>query len=456
VSVEASFLSSPWKIDPVWTIHDFCEERSKIILDPIFQRGDVWPSEKQRLLIDSILKGWEIGRILLNAISVKCEKNMFKPLYQVVDGQQRLRSIYRFLDGEISIPEWTLRADTAGIYIISEKKYDLRGKKWTDMDFPQEVKMKFLSYTMPVKVYTNKSDQEIAQIFVRVQEGLPLSWSEKLNAVLGYIRDEIKNLSEHKLLENTKISPHRFNRRWVVSHVVYHEINDFANTGFRRAYARDLMEMYIQHRKASGKTDKTLDQVKKVFDYLNKHLGNKAKLLEKNPDFITLYMVCSYLFHKGYIIEGVSGLNWGHFIEEFLLKVAEAKRKFKKLTEGQKMPEDLQSYYRYETNRRREGREEVKERFEFMIEEFLKMFPFVERKDPQRLFDEYQKRLIFKLADGRCQEPQDSKCAGKTDYASGEADHIKPWTKGGPTSVENGQWLCKHCNKVKSKKYLAS
>lgn len=447
--MSAQIPISPWKTDPVWTIHDFHEEKQKIILNPFFQRGDVWPTEKQRLLIDSILKGWEIGRILLNAVSLPSEGNSFKPVYQVIDGQQRLRAIYRFLDGEISIPERVAGTDITGIYTILEKKCDLRGKKWTDSDFPNEVKMRFFSYTIPVKVYMNKTDQEIAQIFVRVQEGLPLSSSEKLNAMLGFIRDEIKDLSEHKLLENTGISPHRFNYRWVVSHVVYHEVNCFAEEGFKKAYPRDLKQMYIQHREASKSSEDALKHVKKVFDYLEKQLGSKAKLLEKNPDFITLCMVCSYLFHQGYVIDGVKGIEWGRFIEDFLLNVAKAKRTFKKLPEGQKMPEDLQPYYRYETYRRREGKEEVKARFEFMIEKFLEMFPAIERKDSQRLFDEYQKRLIFKRAQGKCQEPQDSKCSGETDYDGGEADHIKPWTKGGPTSVDNGQWLCKHCNKVK-------
>jgi hypothetical protein len=309
--------------------------------------------------------------------------------------------------------------------------------------------MKFYSYQTSVKVYLNKSEPEIAQIFVRVQEGLPLSSSEKLNAELGYIRDGIKNLSEHVLLRKTGIRPFRFNRRWVVGHIVYHEINNFTEQNFSKAHYTDLRKMYNQHREQSPESRKALQRVKRTFDYLNKHLDVHASLLKKNPDFITLCMVCSYLLQKGYVIDGISGPNWVDFIETFLLKVAEAKATFKKLPEGHKMPAGLLPYYRYETNRRREGKREIKERFEFMIEKFLEMFPHIDRKDPQRFFDEYQKRLIYKRANHRCQEPQDSKCAGETTYDGGEPDHITPWAHGGPTSIENGQWLCKHCNRVK-------
>ena len=442
-------IPEPWKTDPVWTILDFTEERPKIVLNPMFQRSDVWPPPKQRLLVDSILRDWEIGRILLHAGAHKRAGDVFEPFYEVIDGQQRIRAIFKFLDGELAIPQFAAGIERIGIYTIMGNSYDLRGKKWTDDDFPEQVRMKFYSYKMSVKVYQNKSEQEIAQIFVRVQEGLPLSSSEKLNAVLGYVRDEIRDLSEHKLLRNTGISPFRFNRRWIVAHIVYHEINDFTEQGFRKAYYTDLMKMYNQHREKSRKSRQALKKVKKTFNYLNRQLGDRANLLKKNPDFITLSMICSYLHQKNYVIEGASGLDWADFVETFLLKVAKAKVAFKSLPEGQSLPADLLPYYRYETNRRREGKNEITERFEFMIEKFLERYPKIDRRDPQRLFDEYQKRVIFKKADGSCQEPQDSECAGKTTYGEGEADHTKPWIAGGPTSIENGQWLCKHCNRVK-------
>ena len=266
------FNSQPWKIGPTWTILDFIEERDKIILDPVFQRGNVWPPKKQQLLIDSILREWEIGRILLNATQRKRKEGTFVPVYEVIDGQQRLRAIYKFLDGKLAIPN---RAGTydVGTYEILGKRYNLRGKKWTDDDFPQQVKMKFNSYQLSVKVYIQKSEPEVARIFVRVQEGLPLSSSEKLNAVLGYIRDGIRDLSEHELLRKTGTSPFRFNRRWIVGHIVYHEINNFVEREFRKAYYTDLMKMYNQRREADHESKKALSRVKKHSTTLTENLA---------------------------------------------------------------------------------------------------------------------------------------------------------------------------------------
>ena len=35
-----------------------------------------------------------------------------------------------------------------------------------------------------------------------------------------------------------------------------------------------------------------------------------------------------------------------------------------------------------------------------------------------------------------------------------EADHITPWSEGGKTEIENGQMLCRDCNRKKSSKFL--
>lgn len=41
-------------------------------------------------------------------------------------------------------------------------------------------------------------------------------------------------------------------------------------------------------------------------------------------------------------------------------------------------------------------------------------------------------------------------CSGLTPLEQGEADHIFPWSLGGPTVIENGTWLCRTCNNAKA------
>ena len=62
------------------------------------------------------------------------------------------------------------------------------------------------------------------------------------------------------------------------------------------------------------------------------------------------------------------------------------------------------------------------------------------RKFPQKI-----KRAIYERQQGICKI-----CGGHFDIKQMEADHIIPWSKGGKTTLDNCQMLCKTCNRRKS------
>ncbi|WP_428047175.1 HNH endonuclease family protein [Candidatus Proelusimicrobium excrementi] len=68
-----------------------------------------------------------------------------------------------------------------------------------------------------------------------------------------------------------------------------------------------------------------------------------------------------------------------------------------------------------------------------------------ERSLNLRLFSDKIKRQTYEKQKGIC-----VKCGGKFTLSEMEADHITPWSKGGHTTAENCQMLCKDCNRRKS------
>lgn len=70
---------------PIFSIK---QRKEKIDPKPAFQRNAVWPLEKKQLLIDSLLRGYDIPKIYLRMLN-----NNEKYESEVVDGQQRLRAI---------------------------------------------------------------------------------------------------------------------------------------------------------------------------------------------------------------------------------------------------------------------------------------------------------------------------------------------------------------------------
>ena len=429
-----------WITRHSWSLWNLLEERPKMILNPEYQRSSVWRGKRPKLLIDSILRGWDIGLFLFNGILIPRENGSTLPKYEVIDGQQRIRTIYDFFDGHLAI------SGESPDFTISGAVYDLRDKKWTDEDFPPAVRPSFHAYIIKTQVYIQKDEQEVARIFARVQDGLRLNNAERTNAIIGYIRNNIKDISGHTLLQNSRVKLIRFNRRWITANCVYREITEFVNGNFLDANLKNMKEMYNDNIRRTNIARSALAQVKRIYSYLDTQLGVRADLISKNSDFITIYMVASYLKQNDFIIDG-DVINWIEFIENFIIKVGEARRMMR---DTGVVSEELQQYYNYYRNMGRENGVSAKNRFDIVMEKLIALFPNVERRNSQRLFDDYQKRIIAKNANYQCQEPQDSGCSS-TDVglADGEADHIIPWIEKGPTSIENGQWLCQHCNRVK-------
>lgn len=63
-----------------------------------------------------------------------------------------------------------------------------------------------------------------------------------------------------------------------------------------------------------------------------------------------------------------------------------------------------------------------------------------------RKFNKSQRQTLFILADGKCRE------CGDDLGDDWEADHVDPWSKGGETTLINGQALCQKCNRKKGDK----
>lgn len=69
-------------------------------------------------------------------------------------------------------------------------------------------------------------------------------------------------------------------------------------------------------------------------------------------------------------------------------------------------------------------------------------------RDTRRQFSSLQKDKLFILYDGTCG------ICGELLDDDWEADHIQPWSLGGPTTIKNGQPACKLCNKQKGSSFM--
>lgn len=81
-----------------WPILSVCGFNNRIDTNPDFQRPAVWSLGQKQLLVDTILRGYDIPKLYWRKVSKIPEK------YEVVDGQQRLRTILSFTPASLIWP----------------------------------------------------------------------------------------------------------------------------------------------------------------------------------------------------------------------------------------------------------------------------------------------------------------------------------------------------------------
>ena len=77
------------------------------------------------------------------------------------------------------------------------------------------------------------------------------------------------------------------------------------------------------------------------------------------------------------------------------------------------------------------------------------IYPYVLTRDEKylnlRAFSDSMKQKLYEKQQGIC-----PMCKEQFALEQMEGDHIIPWSQGGKTTEDNGQMLCKNCNRTKS------
>lgn len=162
-----------------YRISDFVEwQRSgSLQLNPFFQRRSVWKKGAKSYLIDTILKGFPIPIIFLR--DMPSDRRTLRSKRDVVDGQQRIRTILAFVDKTL-LDDFDPSRDDFTIDKVHNKK--LGGKYFSDLS--AEDQQAILDYQFSVHSFpTDTDDREILQIFARMNAtGYKLNPQELRNA----------------------------------------------------------------------------------------------------------------------------------------------------------------------------------------------------------------------------------------------------------------------------------
>ncbi len=410
-----------------WPLPTLYGLRARINTNPDFQRPAVWTTAQKQLLIDTILRGYDVPKLYWRRI-----QNSSPERYDVVDGQQRLRAVWSFYGGEFSLPK---DADPISCMAIANCKYD---------DLPDELRIQLDTYSLDIIILDDTDDEEVREMFLRLQNGTSLKAQEKRNAYPGNMRDFIRTLTQHPIFKSVGFNNTRFDYDLVAAQLVCLELAG-APANIKSA---DLNKMYRQHKDfdANGTTAKS---VRRTLDVLARVFPEKAPELARY-NVISLYCVIAEI-QRQYVLSSIEGQLHDWFIKFETNRLSSDLEEF---SDESQADADLVAY-REKTSHSTDAAESIRWRMEFLLRNLLERFPELPRKDNQREFTYVQKMAVFRRDEGVCQLKL--RCDGvKLTWDAWHCDHIVPWSKGGQTTVANGQVTCPECNLSKGNNHTST
>lgn len=211
---------------PISDVRDWADNE-RLELRPDFQRNEVWTQAAQIMLIDTILKGIPIPKIYIKSI-VKNE-NTYRI---VVDGQQRLTAILKFLRDELP-----LKKPYQGEYL--NMRYS---------ELPESVHDDFIRYKIDINEIFNPSDEEIRDLYSRVNKyTVQLNKQELRKADFpGDFISLAEKISENIFFENSKIFSVKQRRRMLDVEFIEELITIIVEgVQDKKDYLDDICEKYV-------------------------------------------------------------------------------------------------------------------------------------------------------------------------------------------------------------------
>jgi hypothetical protein len=239
----------------LFTVADFVSwSRAKQLnLSPSFQRRAVWKPQAKSYLIDTIVRGLPTPIIFLRQIT---DTKTFQTLREVVDGQQRLRTLISYIDPK-ALPDY--KAERDAFTVRKTHNPEMASKTFSELD--ERLKKLILDYQFSTHILPNDtSDQQVLDIFRRMNAtGTRLNWQELRNA--DFFGECIKSIYD------TSLASLDLWRRW----------KTFSEDEIARMQEAEFVsELYILI--MQGVSEKSQRLINRFYEQYDIHFNERAKV----------------------------------------------------------------------------------------------------------------------------------------------------------------------------------
>ncbi len=180
-----------------YKVADFISWKNKggLILSPHFQRRAVWSKGAKSFLIDTVYRGLPVPIIFLRDRGI--DKTTYEPIREVVDGQQRLRTLISYIAPRL-LDDFNPAQDE--FFVKKTHNKELAETEFALLD--EDTQDKIRNYEFNVHILSsNVDDRDVIQIFRRMNStSYALKRQELLNSqYFGEFKTSQYNLAAEQL-----------------------------------------------------------------------------------------------------------------------------------------------------------------------------------------------------------------------------------------------------------------
>ncbi len=406
----------------------------QINLEPGFQRNPVWSDRDRTRLIQSIVSAYPVPCIFLYK-----REHRGRLIYDVIDGKQRLETIFMFTRlGRFKRLAFDTKLDLNGETDWYDWR-DIRGRF-------HDVQSAFLGY----KISTVEVTGDLAQIidlFVRINStGKRLTSGEKRHARFynsPFLAEAQWLVNKHKwyFLDYGVLSQSQLDRM-KGTELVSELLMSIHQGGIINK--KTSLDKAIGNESINGNTlnslsrefTATLNTLRRMFPKIYQ------TRFTNTVDFYTLFMMIWEFRGKGFIL---TQRRRNVMAERLLLKLSNgvdelrlASRQGRTMRKVNKLAQEYLPTVLGDTDSAA-----TRERRANIVRGLLS--PIFAYKDSQRAFSQEQRRILW----NRDERPVCKLCHKPITWNDVTIDHVKAWSKGGPTSIKNAQVAHRSCNSRK-------
>lgn len=418
------------------TINQICLlfRHGQLNLNPGFQRQSVWTWSDRRRLVESIFAGFPLPSIFLYK-----REERGRLIYDVIDGKQRLESIFMFAElGRFKREAFDAKIDFGD------------GPDWEDW---QSIKRRhpkrraqFDSYSLQTVEVTGDLS-EIVDLFVRINStGKRLTSGEKRHARF-YTSPFLKaaqalvEKNERYFRTSQILSPGQLSR--MKGTELCAELLMSLNNG--GAINKKIgLDRAIGNESINGNTlgkivrefNRTIGLLKRMFPDLHQ------TRLRNSAEFYSLFLLVAEMDREGLVLvdRGRNSNAW-ELLRRLSSGVDDLRAQLRQ-AKAPKHPERIYQDYLLTVQGDTDSAATRERRAKILKGLLWSLF---ERKDSQRLFTPEQRRVLWHMDTN----PKCARCGRNISWVDYTVDHRRAHSRGGRTELRNAKAMHRRCNSSK-------